>query len=197
MIHSVATFASSRTSRTALLPLVDKYRFANSFEFVFFATISRTVRGRTRFRIAVTVAARLTTGALFGVTGCNGWLLRCVPLPLSVRLPVNSLCNRFSATATGATGVSTSEISLATVGTFRSFRYDASSAEAAPSIIARANAPPSSQCLRCRSFASIFSSGTTGRADSRVRSSSKCGCAAGKEASTDLLKLCSFIFQLQ
>ena|SRR6185503_8548473 len=53
--------------------------------------------------------------------------------------------------------------------------YEASSAEAAPSIIATANAPPRNQCLRCRVFASIFSNGTTGRAESSVRSSSNCG----------------------
>src|SRR6185503_11716535 len=53
--------------------------------------------------------------------------------------------------------------------------YEASSAEAAPSIIATANAPPRNQCLRCRVFASIFDNGTTRRAESSVRSSSKLG----------------------
>src|SRR5215218_832322 len=57
--------------------------------------------------------------------------------------------------------------------------------------MAMAKAPPRTQCLRCRSFASIFSRGTTGRADSTVSWSSKCGDAGFPKS---LSKLCSFIF---
>src|ERR1700754_368006 len=60
---------------------------------------------------------------------------------------------------------------------FRSLKYAEINADATPNNIANAKAPPTNQCRRCFSFASISSRGTTGRAVNVVTSSTKCGCS--------------------
>ena len=80
-------------------------------------------------------------------------------------------------TTCSGTDKETDEDWISGSGTFRSLKYADTTADAAPSNIAIAKAPPRNQRRRCFSFASICCSGTTGCAVNTVSSSSKCGCS--------------------